>query len=130
MKILIIEDEKELLESISVFLSGEQYTCEKAADFKTAIEKIHLHDYTCIILDINLPDGSGLEILKELNLTQEQANEIESVLDDFVMYYQMLQTQMEDVRSKGKDRIVEALNPEQRQKFERMLDEMQAKSLR
>ena len=67
---------------------------------------------------------------KELNLTQEQANEIESVLDDFVMYYQMLQTQMEDVRSKGKDRIVEALNPEQRQKFERMLDEMQAKSLR
>lgn len=66
MKILIIEDEKELLESIYAFLSGEQYTCEKATDFVTASEKIYLHDYTCIILDINLPGGSGLDILQEL----------------------------------------------------------------
>jgi DNA-binding response OmpR family regulator len=66
MKILIIEDEKELGESIFTFLSGEQYTCEKAEDFATALEKIHLHDYACIILDINLPDGSGLELLREL----------------------------------------------------------------
>jgi len=67
---------------------------------------------------------------KELNLTPAQADEIESVLDDFVMYYQMLQSQMEEVRGNGKSRIVQALNPEQRQKFERMLDEMQSKSLR
>ena len=67
---------------------------------------------------------------KELNLSPEQSAEIESVLDDFVMYYQMLQTQMEDVRGNGKQRIVQALSPEQRLKFERMLDEMQAKSLR
>ena len=66
MKILIVEDEKELGESIYAFLSGEQYSCEKAEDFKTALDKIHLHDYTCIILDINLPDGSGLEILAAL----------------------------------------------------------------
>ncbi len=67
---------------------------------------------------------------KELNLSPQQAAEIESVLDDFVMYYQMLQTQMDDVRGNGKSRIVQALTPEQRQKFERMLDEMQSKSLR
>jgi uncharacterized membrane protein len=67
---------------------------------------------------------------KELNLSQSQAEEIESVLDDFVMYYQMLQSQMEEVRGNGKSRIVQALNPEQRQKFDRMLDEMQSKSLR
>ncbi|MDZ4793020.1 MAG: response regulator transcription factor [Bacteroidota bacterium] len=66
MKILIIEDEKELRESICTFLSGEQYTCEKATDFNTALDKIHFHDYNCIILDINLPDGNGLEILKEI----------------------------------------------------------------
>jgi DNA-binding response OmpR family regulator len=66
MKVLIIEDEKELLESIYSFLSNEQYTCEKAADFLSATEKIHLHDYTCIILDINLPGGSGLDLLQEL----------------------------------------------------------------
>jgi len=67
---------------------------------------------------------------KELNLTPAQADEIESVLDDFVMYYQMLQSQMEEVRGNGKSRIVQALNPDQRQKFERMLDEMQSKMQR
>lgn len=76
MKILIIEDEKALGESIYSFLSGEQYHCEQAFDFATASDKIHLHDYTCIILDINLPGGSGLEILKELKRT----NKTEGVL--------------------------------------------------
>lgn len=76
MKVLVIEDEKELGESICAFLSGEQYTCEKADDFNTALEKIHLHDYTCIILDINLPGGSGLEILAEL----KKANKADGVL--------------------------------------------------
>jgi DNA-binding response OmpR family regulator len=66
MKILIIEDEKELCDSIATFLSGEQYSCEKAADLPSAVDKIQLHDYACIILDINLPGGSGLELLKEL----------------------------------------------------------------
>lgn len=66
MKILIVEDEKDLLESICTFLTNEQYMCERATDFATALEKISLYDYACIVLDINLPDGSGLEILKEL----------------------------------------------------------------
>lgn len=66
MKILIIEDEEELLESICTFLFNENYICERAMDFKTALEKISLYDYACIVLDINLPDGSGLEILNEL----------------------------------------------------------------
>ena len=66
MKILIIEDEKELSESIAIYLKSEDYICEVAADFNTAIEKTELHDYDCILLDITLPGGSGLEILKEL----------------------------------------------------------------
>ncbi len=66
MKILIIEDEAPLRESIADYLSGRQYTCEQAVDCKTAVDKITLFDYDCIILDINLPDGSGLEILKEI----------------------------------------------------------------
>jgi len=66
MKILIIEDEKELSESISKYLSTEQFTCEAAYDYHSAIEKIHLNEYSCIILDITLPNGNGLDILKEL----------------------------------------------------------------
>jgi DNA-binding response OmpR family regulator len=66
MKLLVIEDEKELSDSICSYLNSESFICETAYDFSIAMEKISLHDYTCIILDITLPGGSGLEILKEL----------------------------------------------------------------
>src|SRR5947208_10328574 len=66
MKILIIEDEKELSGSICSYFAGEQFVCETAFDFYTASEKIALYEYACIILDINLPGGSGLQILKDL----------------------------------------------------------------
>lgn len=66
MKILIIEDEKELSESIATYLKGEDYICEVASTFNKALEKTELYDYDCILLDITLPGGNGLEILREL----------------------------------------------------------------
>lgn len=66
MKVLIVEDEKELSQSICEYLAGEQFTCEQAFDFETAIEKVELYDYACIVLDINLPDGNGLTLLNTL----------------------------------------------------------------
>lgn len=66
MRILIVEDEKELSKSIVTYLKNENYICDTAEDFKMAIEKIESFDYDCILLDINLPDGNGLSILKEL----------------------------------------------------------------
>jgi DNA-binding response OmpR family regulator len=66
VKVLIIEDETALSESISAYLNSEQYVCETASDFSSAMMKTSQYDYACIILDINLPGGSGLEILKEL----------------------------------------------------------------
>lgn len=66
MKILIVEDEKELSQSICAYLANEQFICEQAFDFKTAFEKISLYEYACVVLDITLPDGSGIDILKEL----------------------------------------------------------------
>lgn len=76
MKILIVEDEKELSYSICSYLANEQFMCEQAFDFDTAIEKIALYDYACIILDITLPGGSGLDILKEL----KKDNKLDGVL--------------------------------------------------
>ena len=67
---------------------------------------------------------------KELDLTAEQATEIETVLDDFVMYYQTLQAQMDDVRATGKNRILKLLREDQKQKFVRMLNDLQAKQIR
>ena len=66
MKILIVEDEKALSESIGDYLKGEDYLCETASDYETALEKTELFTYDCILLDIGLPGGSGLKILKAL----------------------------------------------------------------
>ncbi|QEC65840.1 response regulator transcription factor [Panacibacter ginsenosidivorans] len=66
MKLLVIEDEVALSNSICDFLNSENFMCETAYDFHVAMEKIALYEYACIILDITLPGGSGLEILKEL----------------------------------------------------------------
>jgi len=66
MKVLVIEDEKELSDSICVYLANEQFVCERTFDFDSSMEKILLYDYACIVLDVNLPGGSGLDILKEL----------------------------------------------------------------
>jgi DNA-binding response OmpR family regulator len=66
MKILIIEDEKELGRNMSEYLAAENYTCEIAPDFKTALAKSEAFDYDCVLLDISLPDGNGLNILKQM----------------------------------------------------------------
>lgn len=66
MKILIVEDEKKLSENIALYLKQENYVCEIALDFRTAMDKIGGFDYDCILLDITLPDGNGLNILREL----------------------------------------------------------------
>ena len=64
---------------------------------------------------------------KDLNLTPQQADSIRSVLDDFVKYHQDLQNQIEDVRATGKNRIMAVLNPEQKQRFEKLCLEVQPK---
>lgn len=66
MKLLVIEDELALSDSICMYLNSEHFLCETAHDYASAMEKIALYDYACIILDITLPGGSGLDILKEL----------------------------------------------------------------
>jgi len=66
MKILIIEDEKQLVKSIVTALRGEGYVCETASSAAEANEKILIFDYDCILLDINLPDDSGLTILEKI----------------------------------------------------------------
>jgi hypothetical protein len=67
---------------------------------------------------------------RELNLTGDQAKQMESILDDFFMYYQTLQAQMDEVRGSGKSRILNILNEEQRKRFEKMVSDLQAKQIR
>ena len=72
MKILIVEDEVEIATSIKNHLSSNDFICESASSLKTAIEKIDLYSYDCILLDLMLSDGDGfkiLEVLKKQNKT-------------------------------------------------------------
>jgi DNA-binding response OmpR family regulator len=71
MKVLIIEDEIELVNSIMTYLKEEDYLCEAANDFNSAITKTELYNYDCILLDIMLPGGTGLEILKQLKVNHK-----------------------------------------------------------
>ena len=66
MKILIIEDEKALNESIATYLTAQEYLCDIAGDYHSALDKTEYNEYDCILLDITLPDGNGLKILEQL----------------------------------------------------------------
>jgi DNA-binding response OmpR family regulator len=66
LKLLIVEDEFSLRQSMIEFLTASSYLCESSSNYHDALEKIELYDYDCIILDIMLPDGSGLNLLKSL----------------------------------------------------------------
>ncbi|MFC2137831.1 response regulator transcription factor [Bacteroidota bacterium] len=76
MKILVIEDELALLDSIKSYLNVEGYVCEAAPNYETAIEKLSLYQYNCILVDLNLPDGSGFDIIKDLKSKNIQAGVI------------------------------------------------------
>ncbi len=76
MKILIVEDEKELAESMVKYLQNEDYFCDTASDVDIAREKLGLFDYDCILLDIMLPKGSGLDLLEEI----KKAHKLDGVI--------------------------------------------------
>jgi Spy/CpxP family protein refolding chaperone len=66
------------------------------------------------------------KLKKNLNLTAEQSERLKTILDDFVKYHEDLETQIEDMRATGKNRIVQMLTPEQRTKFERLCNQLPA----
>lgn len=76
MKILIVEDDKDLREITTASLEKERYVVSQAPDYRTALQKIEDYDYDCILLDIMLPDGNGLDLLEELHALGKRTNVI------------------------------------------------------
>ena len=66
MKILIIEDDLSFQEILRKTLEKERYIVEVAPNYRTGLIKLSDYTYDCILLDINLPDGNGLDLLREL----------------------------------------------------------------
>lgn len=99
MKILVIEDHVELLNDIKNFLEREGNICEIAPDYKTAYMKIGIFPYDILVVDITLPDGSGLDIIREIkkenidvgviiisakNALEDKVNGLEIGADDYL----------------------------------------------
>ncbi len=76
MKILVVEDEIDLLDVLVDFLSKEKYSYDAVTTYREASEKVELYDYDCILLDINLPDSSGFKLLDNLH----EINKMEGVI--------------------------------------------------
>ena len=89
MKILVVEDEPSLRELIQKSIEKERFVVEVAPDLFTAIDKVEVYDYDCILLDIMLPDGSGLEVLTRLKELRKKENVIiisaKDSLDDKIL---------------------------------------------
>jgi DNA-binding response OmpR family regulator len=64
MQILIVEDEDSLRESMVSYLEMEGFRCEQAGNYHTGLCMLDQHDYLCMLIDLNLPDGDGLELVK------------------------------------------------------------------
>jgi DNA-binding response OmpR family regulator len=88
MKILIVEDERELLNSITTYLKQESFVCESVMNYADAIEKIYLYNFDVIVVDITLPDGNGLELIQKLKKNKSKSGIIiisaKNALDDKV----------------------------------------------
>lgn len=76
MKILVVEDEKKLSDSIVSYLKREDHLCEQVYTFVDAIEKVEMYSYDCVLLDLMLPGGSGLDVLRCLKKNNPQTGVI------------------------------------------------------
>lgn len=73
MKILIIEDEVDLLSTLTKYFQKEGYGCETATDFMDAYKKIVSYEYDCVLVDLNLPGGEGFNLIRELKRNGSQS---------------------------------------------------------
>ena len=76
MKILIIEDERNLSDSIVAYLSTEKYLCEQSFTYDDAKMKVNMYEYDCVLLDLMLPGGNGLDILRDIRKQRNQVGVI------------------------------------------------------
>ncbi len=76
MKLLIIEDEASLQELMTATLKKEGYIVESAMDFHSAMDKLGAYSYDCVLLDLNLPGGNGLDILEHIKKCCNKLNVI------------------------------------------------------
>ena len=73
MKLLVVEDEPNLLSIIRKGLSENNNEVSVAMDGRTALEMIQNHSFDVVILDIMLPDINGIEICRRLRASDRKS---------------------------------------------------------
>jgi len=73
MQILIVEDELPLMESMVSYLEMEGFKCEQATSYHVGLCSLDKHDYICLLIDLNLPDGDGLDLVKMARQNQNSS---------------------------------------------------------
>jgi DNA-binding response OmpR family regulator len=73
MNLLIIEDEPDLAQSIIKYFDKDGFHCEWVNNLKDGLEKIHLFTYDCLLVDLNLPDGKGMDLIEQLKKAKSQS---------------------------------------------------------
>lgn len=76
MKLLVVEDNEDLLENIMTYLEREGYVCESAPDYDRAFDKIMSFTYDIVLIDIMIPEGNGLQLLQELKSVNKETGTI------------------------------------------------------
>ncbi len=74
MKLLIVEDNDSLAADMQTFLTESGFVVEHASRYRTASEKIHEYEYDLVILDLGLPDGNGLDLIRDIKSTAQRTN--------------------------------------------------------
>lgn len=73
LKVLIVEDEPSLRAALVEYLRHDGYVCETAENYQLAHEKIKLYQYDCVLVDLTLPDGTGLDLVRTLKADNSEA---------------------------------------------------------
>ncbi|RYC66732.1 response regulator transcription factor [Spirosoma sordidisoli] len=71
MKILLVEDEPSLLQAMRQYLEEDGYVVTTAATFAKASMALNDYDYDCVVVDIGLPDGNGLNLIRQLKTAEK-----------------------------------------------------------
>lgn len=101
MKILIVEDEKGLAEAIRSYLTDHGFLCEWSSGLRDALDRIAVYDYDCILLDLMLPDGEGISLLRELkHVRKEEGIIIVSARESLESKIESLQAGADDYLTK------------------------------
>lgn len=76
MRLLVIEDEKNLREDIIDYLSENGYKCDFASSIRSGISKLSETKYACVLVDMGLPDGTGMEVVNHIKANKPETGVI------------------------------------------------------